>query len=101
MADVYFNEFVWDSEKEAENLLNHDNISFEHATECFEDNFALTFEDTRFNYGERRFKMIALDFAGDLLAVIYTPLENGDIIRLISARYAEPFEARMYANIER
>lgn len=96
MADIYLNEFVWDSDKEVENVLIHDNISFAHATECFEDDYGLTFEDLG-AYGERRFKMIARDNSDDLLVVIYTERENADIIRLISARYAEPFEARMYA----
>ena len=100
MPDIYFNEFVWDSNKEAENLLKHDGIPFEHATECFEDNLALTFEDLG-DYGERRFKTIARDFEDNLLCVIYTYRQNGDIIRLISARFAEPFEVRMYENIRR
>lgn len=100
MPDIYFNEFVQDSNKEAENLLKHDGIPFEHAAECFEDDFALTFEDLG-DYGERRFKTFARDFEGNLLCVIYRYRQNDDIIRLISARYAEPFEVRMYESIRR
>ena len=97
MPDIFFNEFVWDSDKEEENIKNHDGISFEQAIECFEDNFALTFEDLG-DYGERRFKMFARDFKDYLLCIIYTERRNGDIIRLISARYAEPFEIKIYEN---
>lgn len=100
MADVYFNEFVWDENKEADNILAHDDIDFVHATECFEDDLPLIFEDLG-NYREQRFKMYARDFQNYVLVILYTQWENGDIIRLISARYAEPFEVRLYENTRR
>lgn len=100
MADVIFDEFVWDLNKENENISAHDGIDFVHAAECFEDNFSLIFEDLG-NYRERRFKMYARDFQDNILVIVYTEWENGDIIRLISARYAEPFEVRLYENTRR
>ena len=100
MADIYFNEFVWDSDKEAVNILIHNGITFIHATECFEDDLPLIFEDLG-NFDEQRFKIFARDFQDDILTIVYTQWQNGDIIRLISARYAEPFEVRIYENTRR
>jgi uncharacterized protein len=82
----------WDDAKALANLAKH-GVSFETASAVFNDPFAVEREDDRMDYGEQRFNIIGM-VDGRLLFVAYTL--RGDIIRIISARGAEPFERRLY-----
>jgi uncharacterized protein len=83
--------FQWDEEKSAANELKH-NVSFLQAAQIFRG-FVLRREDTRRDYGEKRF--IALGaFEGDILKVVYTN-RDGDI-RIISAWKAGRNEREIY-----
>jgi uncharacterized protein len=86
------NEFEWDSNKAASNLAKH-GISFETARKAFYDYFAIDVLDTRFDYGEDRHNLIGM-VDEHLLIVSYTMRK--DVIRIISARGAEPHEKRKY-----
>jgi uncharacterized DUF497 family protein len=55
--------------------------------------FAVIRADRRKDYGEDRYSITGM-VEGRLLLVSYT--YRGDRIRIISARYAEPFERRLY-----
>jgi uncharacterized DUF497 family protein len=55
--------------------------------------FAIERLDDRVNYGEDRFVTIGM-VDGRLLSVVYN--RRGDIVRIISARGAEPYERRQY-----
>jgi uncharacterized DUF497 family protein len=46
--------FDWDNNKNQSNINKH-GISFEEAITIFDDPNILSYEDTRFNYGETRF----------------------------------------------
>jgi uncharacterized DUF497 family protein len=84
--------FEWDDRKAVANFRRH-RVSFEAARAAFADPFAIDREDRRENYGEPRFAIIAA--VGDrLLLVAYTMREQR--IRIIMARYAEPFEQKLY-----
>lgn len=84
--------FEWDDAKAAANWAKH-GVSFVAATRVFDDLFAVERSDDRFDYGEPRF--IIVGRVGErLLTVAYTL--RGERIRIISARYAEPREAREY-----
>jgi len=85
-------EFAWDDAKAAQNDADH-GVSFEAAKEVFKDPFAIERLDDRENYGEDRYVIIGM-VDGRVLCVVYT-LRNG-IIRIISARGAEPHERRRY-----
>lgn len=85
--------FEWDDKKAARNYKDH-GVTFEYARCVFDDRFAADFEDTRADYGEQRFNIIAMSPAGVLLHVTYT--ERGDRIRIISARRATKHETRLY-----
>jgi uncharacterized protein len=63
------------------------------ARDVFKDPFAVEQLDDRENYGEDRFTIIGMA-RGRLLFVAYTM--RGEIIRIISARSAEPHEQREY-----
>jgi uncharacterized DUF497 family protein len=59
----------------------------------FYDNHAITTEDR--DHNEERFITLGIDGLGRLLVVVYH-YRGDEEIRLISARYAEPNERRIY-----
>ena len=85
-------EFEWDDDKAATNLLKH-RVSFEEATFAFDDPHGIDIIDKTADYREIRFKLIGSD-GQKLIAVIYT--ERKPRIRIISAREAEPYEQARY-----
>ena len=85
-------EFEWDDAKAAINLTRH-GVDFDDAIRVFLDPFRLELEDTRYDYGESRFRLLG-EVNGVLLAVIFT--EREESVRLISARVAEANERRLY-----
>jgi hypothetical protein len=90
--DIQDDEFEWVDDKAARNLADH-GVSFEAARDVFDDAFAIEREDLREDYGEDRYTIIGM-VDGRLIFVAYTL--RGDRIRIIMARYAEPFERRLY-----
>lgn len=84
--------FQWDDAKAAENITRH-GVSFAMARAAFGDPFGTEWIDERADYGEERFILLGM-VETHLLYVAYTL--RGDAIRIISARAAEPFEARIY-----
>jgi len=76
--------YQWDPKKSADNLRIH-GVAFADAVAVFEDNFALTREDTHAE-GESRFVTAGIDGFGRLLVVVYA--YRGSAIRVISARKA-------------
>ena len=85
-------EFEWDPAKAEHNLAKH-GVTFGYATRAFDDPHRLDLEDRRRDYGEGR--RVALGkIKARVFAVAYT-LRN-DVIRLISARKANPREQRQY-----
>lgn len=85
-------EFEWDDAKAAINLTRH-GVDFQDAIQAFLDPFRLELEDTRYDYGESRFRLLG-EVNQVLLAVIFA--EREEVIRIISARVAEPNERRSY-----
>lgn len=85
--------FDWDPGKAQENLLSH-GVSFEEATTVFGDPLAGTIPDPDHSEGEARFLTIGWTANGRLIVVSHT--EEGDTIRLISAREATSHERNQY-----
>ena len=85
-------EFEWDPVKAAANYRKH-GVRFEHAQEACEDVFALVELDDSEDYGEDRYAIIGMA-EGRLLYVAYAI--RGEVIRIISARLAEPRDRRRY-----
>jgi uncharacterized protein len=85
-------EFEWDAVKAALNDANH-GVSFDMARDIFKDPFAIEWLDDREDYGEDRYVIIGI-VDNRLLYVAYTM--RGEVIRIISARGAEPHERRQY-----
>lgn len=89
--------FVWDSAKAEGNLKKH-HVGFEIAARVFADPFALSEQD-RIEDGEHRWQTLGLVEGCLLLLVAHTVWDDEDgaeVIRIISARKAEPKERRRY-----
>ncbi|MBW4038798.1 MAG: hypothetical protein HIU91_07960 [Acidobacteria bacterium] len=86
--------FVWDSEKAAANASRH-GVRFEQAREVSLDQLA-RYEDAS-PKDEARQVCIGLPAEYRLLYVVHV-VGEGDVLRLISARLAEPAERRRYEN---
>ena len=84
--------FEWNDAKAADNFAKH-GVDFETAIRAFDDVFAIERLDDREHYGEDRYSILGM-VDGRLLYVAYTVREG--VIRIISARGAEPYERRQY-----
>jgi len=84
--------FDWNEAKAAANYAKH-GVRFEAAREVFKDPFAIEQFDDRENYGEERWTIVGVA-RGRLLYVAYTM--RNKVVRITSARAAEPFEQREY-----
>ena len=89
--------FEWDAAKAKINVAKH-HVSFETAALVFSDPFAFVEQD-RIENGERRWKTIGL-VGGYLLLLVAHTVQDGEdgteVIRIISARRAEPKERKRY-----
>lgn len=83
--------FEWDSEKARLNKIKH-GISFEVATQIFDDDNRVEFFDELHSTVEDRWQVIGK--VEEILFVVYT--ERTETIRLISAREATAAERRVY-----
>ena len=85
--------FLWDEQKRQENLRKH-GVDFANVKDVF-DAPMLTRLDARYDYGEDRWIGIGLT-QGRIVVVVYTESDNGNTIRLISARKALKYERKQY-----
>lgn len=84
----------WDDAKAARNLEKH-GVAFDEAQTVFCDPGALTIYDEEHSVTEDRFLPLGMSIAGTLLVLAYA--DDGESIRLISARRATRREAKRYA----
>jgi len=85
-------EFEWDDDK-SEQTLQDRGFDFGLASQAFTDPEAFREADTRFDYGEDRFRLYG-QIQGRLFAVVYT--ERQGRIRIISARRANSREVQAH-----
>ncbi|GAB6057194.1 BrnT family toxin [Desulfonatronum parangueonense] len=89
--------FEWDPAKAESNRKKH-RVSFETATRVFADPFAMVEQD-RFENGDYRWQTLGIVEGYLLLLVAHTVRddeEGNEVIRIISARRAEPKERKRY-----
>lgn len=84
---------IWDEAKRIVNLNKHD-LDFADAEKVF-GGYVITFEDTRYDYGEERWVVIGLLC---VLVVVIICTENGRETRIISMRKATLNEQKTYFN---
>lgn len=90
-------QFYWDTTKAKLNLSKH-RVSFETAARVFADPFALVAQD-RFEHGEQRWQTIGMIEGYLVLLVAHTVIDADggvEVIRIISARKADPKERKRY-----
>jgi len=87
--------FEWNQSKSLSNKKKH-NVSFEEAQSVFYDDFAVQFYDEENSELEDRFLMLGLSSDSRLLLVCHCERENGNLIRIISARKATKNESKLY-----
>jgi uncharacterized DUF497 family protein len=89
--------FEWDNEKAENNFRKH-GVSFEISTRVFADLFAVVKQD-RIENGEYRWQTLGVVDGYLLLLVAHAVRDDVDgteVIRIISARRAEPKERKRY-----
>lgn len=87
--------FEWDSAKAETNLKKHD-VSFEEAQTVFYDEFAIQFFDDEHSDSEQRFLLLGFSQNARLLLVCHCERDQGQVIRIISARKATKNESKFY-----
>lgn len=90
--------FEWDATKAASNRKKH-GVSFEEAKSIFYDEFAVQFFDEDNSISEERFLMLGLSDEARLLIVCHCERDQGNIIRIISARKATKNESTHYQGV--
>ncbi len=89
--------FEWDARKNAQNQRKH-SISFEEAQTVFLDEFALLIADPDPSEQEERLILLGLSTAARTLVVCHCVRDEGEVIRIISARKANRSERRDYTS---
>ena len=87
--------FVWDKAKAESNKIKH-GITFEEAVSVFLIEGAEEFEDEEHSDDEERLIVIGLSKELRVLTVVHCWRENGDVIRIISARKATRLERKLW-----
>ena len=89
--------FEWDKRKATENRRKH-GITFEEATSAFLDENARVIPDPDHSDDEDRFVLLGLSVRLRLLVVVHCYRWGEDLIRIISARKADPSERKQYSD---
>jgi uncharacterized DUF497 family protein len=89
--------FIWDENKNKKNIISH-NVSFEEAQTVFYDPNAKVIFDPDHSEKEDRFIILGLSKSLKILVVCHCYRENGEVIRIISARKATTNERKQYGD---
>jgi hypothetical protein len=87
--------FEWDPRKAAANRRKH-GVAFEEAPSAFADEHALLITDPDHSEAEDRFVLLGLSAALRVLVVVHCYRARDAVIRIISARKADPQERERY-----
>ena len=87
--------FEWDDRKSARNATKH-GVSFDEAKSVFVDENAKLIDDPDHSEDEDRFVLLGLSYALRLLLVCHCYRDEGNVIRIISARKASAKESKSY-----
>jgi uncharacterized DUF497 family protein len=88
--------YQWDERKNRANQRKQ-GVAFEEARTAFLDENARRVSDPDHSIGEDRYILVGLSIRLRLLVVCHSFLESERIIRIISARRADPSERRDYS----
>lgn len=85
--------FEWDARKDRRNLRKH-GVGFEEASTAFADPLSITIQDPDHSDDEERWVTIGSSHRQRLLVVVHTEGDEQQVVRIISARPADPGERR-------
>ena len=85
--------FEWDAPKDRRNLRKH-GVGFEEASTAFADPLSITIPDPDHSDDEERWVTIGSSHRQRLLVVVHTEDDEQQVVRIISARPADPGERR-------
>lgn len=85
--------FEWDNDKAHRNVRKH-GVSFDEAATAFGDPLSVTIDDPDHSIDEQRLLLLGQTLNGKLLVIAH--LDDGETIRIISARMANRHERRQY-----
>src|SRR5215831_8819932 len=85
--------FEWDPRKERRNRQKH-GVAFDEASTVFADKLSITIPDPDASNDEERVVTMGFSHRQRLLVVVHTEDDEQQIIRIISARPADPDERR-------
>ena len=88
-------QFQWDARKAVANLKKH-GVSFDQARTVFFDEHAKLIDDPDHSDGEDRFVLLGLSSSLKVLLVCHCYRQEGNVIRIISARKASTQETKQY-----
>ena len=89
--------FEWDERKASENRRKH-GVTFGEAKSAFLDENARVIPDPEHSDDENRFVLLGLSVRLRLLVVVHCYRQGEDLIRIISARKADPSERKQYSD---
>lgn len=92
--------FEWDENKNNKNIEKH-HINFNEAATVFLDENALIIEDDSHSDNEERFIIVGMSLNANLLIVCHCYRNDGNVIRIISARKATKNESRQYVEVNK
>jgi uncharacterized DUF497 family protein len=87
--------FEWDAKKASANEKKH-GVSFEEARTVFYDENAKLIDDPDHSGDEERFVLLGLSSSLRIVLVCHCYREEGNVIRIISARKASTYESKQY-----
>jgi uncharacterized DUF497 family protein len=87
--------FDWNPDKNKSNIKKH-GVNFEEAETVFQDEMALELFDDEHSQDEDRYIIIGISSKTRELMVCHCYRNNGDIVRIISARRATKNEIALY-----
>lgn len=88
-------DFTWDERKAESNARKH-GVTFQEASEVFEDRFGRVIDDPDHSLEEQRFIIIGMSISARVLTVVHCIRAAGSIVRIISARRATKNEEGQY-----
>lgn len=87
--------FEWDTRKERRNRDKHE-VGFDEASTVLADTLSVTIPDPDHSDEEERWVTLGFSHRQRLLVVVHTEQDEEEIVRIISARPADPDERRAY-----
>lgn len=88
-------QFDWDQKKAAENVKKH-GVTFEEARTVFFDERAKLIDDPDHSEDEDRFVLLGVSNSLKVILVCHCYRQEGNVIRIISARKASRHETKQY-----